>query len=70
MIDEIMEPWIPSVPEELLKPFVDWLSFSIEYSDQSWEWLNTIFGELNIEAKGTQTGHTHRFRTSGDVVAS
>ncbi|MBW9233858.1 replication initiation factor domain-containing protein [Leptospira santarosai] len=70
MIDEIMEPWIPSVPEELLKPFVDWLSFSIEYSDQSWEWLNTIFGELNIEAKGTQTGHTHRFRTSGDVFGA
>ncbi|EMP00147.1 replication initiation factor domain protein [Leptospira santarosai str. 200702252] len=69
-MDQITEPWISSVPEELKEPFVDWLAFSIEYSDQSWQWLRTVFGELHIEEKGTVTGHTHRFRTTGDVVGA
>ncbi|OOV40197.1 replication initiation factor [Leptospira kirschneri serovar Pomona] len=69
-MDKTIEPWRVSVPEELKKPFVDWLSFSIEYSDKSWEWLRRVFGELHIEEKGTRTGHTHRFRTTGDVFGA
>ncbi|AVV52202.1 Replication initiation factor [Leptospira santarosai] len=59
-----------SVPQELKLPFVDWLAFSIEYSDQSWEWLKTVFGELRIEERGTVTGHSHQFRTPGDVFGA
>ncbi|EMS89719.1 replication initiation factor domain-containing protein [Leptospira noguchii] len=58
------------VPEELKRPFVDWLSFSIGYSDESWRWLRTVFGELHVEEKGTSTGHTHRFRTTSDVYGA
>lgn len=58
------------IPPELKRPFVDWLSFSIEYSEKSWEWLRYVFGELQIEEKGTHTGHTHRFRASGDVFGA
>ncbi|WP_078129688.1 replication initiation factor domain-containing protein [Leptospira alexanderi] len=64
------ELWNVSVPEELKRPFVDWLSFSIEYSNKSWQWLKSVFGELNIEEKGTTTGHTHRFRTTGGVFGA
>ncbi|WP_078124771.1 replication initiation factor domain-containing protein [Leptospira alexanderi] len=69
-MNELIEPWKYSVPEELKRPFVDWLSFSIEYSDESWKWLKSIFGELHVEEKGTTTGHTHQFRTTGDVFGA
>ncbi|ULH30410.1 replication initiation factor domain-containing protein [Leptospira weilii] len=69
-MNQIMEPWNISVPKDLKKPFVDWLAFSIEYSDKSWQWLKELFGELHIEEKGTNTGHTHRFRTTGDVYGA
>ncbi|MDI7215747.1 replication initiation factor domain-containing protein [Leptospira santarosai] len=69
-MDTTIKQWEISVPGELKKPFVDWLSFSIEYSDKAWEWLRKIFGELHIEEKGTNTGHTHRFRTTGDVFGA
>ncbi|WP_061219502.1 replication initiation factor domain-containing protein [Leptospira weilii] len=59
-----------SVPDELKKPFVDWLSFSIEYSEKAWEWLRFVFGEPEIEEKGSSTGHTHRFRAPGDVYGA
>ncbi|ULG87911.1 replication initiation factor domain-containing protein [Leptospira interrogans] len=59
-----------SVPEELKKPFVDWLAFSVEFSEESWDWIKSVFGELQIEDKGSPTGHTHRFRTSGDVFGA
>ncbi|EMJ96682.1 replication initiation factor domain-containing protein [Leptospira alstonii] len=58
------------VPDELKLPFVDWLAFSIEYSDASWSWLKKVFGELRIEEKGTVTGHTHQFRGAGDVFGA
>ncbi|EMJ60571.1 MULTISPECIES: replication initiation factor domain-containing protein [Leptospira] len=69
-MDQTIEPWNISVPQDLKKPFVDWLAFSIEYSAESWEWLKRVFGELNVEEKGTGTGHTHRFRTSGGVFGA
>ncbi|WP_061243333.1 replication initiation factor domain-containing protein [Leptospira interrogans] len=69
-MNEIIDPWRVSVSEDLKKPFVDWLAFSIEYSDKSWSWLKTVFGELHIEEKGTTTGHTHQFRTTGDVFGA
>lgn len=59
-----------SVPHELKLPFVDWLAFSIEYSDKSWNWLKKVFGELRIQEKGTVTGHTHQFRAAGDVFGA
>ncbi|EMN90522.1 replication initiation factor domain-containing protein [Leptospira weilii] len=66
---EILENQYP-IPEYLKNPFVDWLSFSIEYSDDAWDWLHAVFGELKIEEKGTTTGHTHQFRTSADVFGA
>ncbi|WP_061235783.1 replication initiation factor domain-containing protein [Leptospira weilii] len=69
-MNQTIEPWGISVPKDLKKPFVDWLAFSIEYSDESWKWLRSVFGELHIEEKGTNTGHTHRFRTTGDVFGA
>ncbi|EMN30889.1 replication initiation factor domain-containing protein [Leptospira interrogans] len=59
-----------SVPEDLKRPFVDWLSFSIEYSEKAWEWIRFVFGEPEIEEKGSSTGHTHRFRAPGDVYGA
>ncbi|TGK25388.1 replication initiation factor domain-containing protein [Leptospira stimsonii] len=59
-----------SVPEDLKRPFVDWLSFSIEYSERAWEWIRNVFGEPEIEEKGSSTGHTHRFRAPGDVYGA
>ncbi|MDI7181698.1 replication initiation factor domain-containing protein [Leptospira santarosai] len=59
-----------SVPEDLKRPFVDWLSFSIEYSETAWEWIRNVFGEPEIEQKGSSTGHTHRFRAPGDVYGA
>ncbi|EQA71791.1 replication initiation factor domain-containing protein [Leptospira noguchii] len=59
-----------SVPENLKLPFVDWLSFSIEYSEKAWEWIRNVFGEPQIEEKGSNTGHTHRFRAPGDVFGA
>ncbi|WP_078126225.1 replication initiation factor domain-containing protein [Leptospira alexanderi] len=59
-----------SVPDFLKRPFVDWLSFTVEYSDSSWTWLKNTFGELKIEEKGYQTGHTHTFRANGDVFGA
>ncbi|EKO34105.1 hypothetical protein LEP1GSC179_0029, partial [Leptospira santarosai str. MOR084] len=41
-----------SVPDFLKHPFVDWLSFTIEYSDLSWSWLKNTFGELKVEERG------------------
>lgn len=58
------------VPENLKLPFVDWLSFSIEYSEKAWEWIRNTFGEPGIEEKGSNTGHTHRFRAPGDVFGA
>ncbi|AJR16566.1 phage replication initiation protein (plasmid) [Leptospira interrogans serovar Linhai str. 56609] len=58
------------VPENLKLPFVDWLSFSIEYSEKAWEWIRNVFGEPGIEEKGSNTGHTHRFRAPGDVFGA
>ncbi|EMP02716.1 replication initiation factor domain-containing protein [Leptospira santarosai] len=59
-----------SVPDFLKHPFVDWLSFTIEYSDLSWSWLKNTFGELKVEERGYHTGHTHTFRTTGDVFGA
>lgn len=58
-----------SVPEELKKPFVDWLSFTVEYTDESWAWLESVFGELGTEEKGF-AGYTNTFRTSGEVFGA
>lgn len=58
-----------SVPEELKKPFVDWLSFTVEYTDESWAWLESVFGELRPEERGF-SGYTNTFRTSGEVFGA
>ncbi|WP_061234567.1 replication initiation factor domain-containing protein [Leptospira interrogans] len=59
-----------SVPDFLKLPFVDWLSFTVEYSEISWAWLRNKFGELKVEEKGYHTGHTHTFRANGDVFGA
>ncbi|AXR69635.1 replication initiation factor domain-containing protein [Leptospira mayottensis] len=68
---ELKDFWEPtiSVPEELKRPFVDWLSFTVEFTDESWSWLESVFGELRIEEKGF-SGYTHTFRTSGEVFGA
>ncbi|MDI7164453.1 replication initiation factor domain-containing protein [Leptospira santarosai] len=58
-----------TVPEELKRPFVDWLSFTVEYTDESWSWLESVFGELRTEEKGF-SGYSNTFRTSGDVFGA
>ncbi|TGK20246.1 replication initiation factor, partial [Leptospira stimsonii] len=50
-LEHFWEPTI-SVPEELKRPFVDWLSFTVEFTNESWSWLESVFGELRIEEKG------------------
>ncbi|WP_061223149.1 replication initiation factor domain-containing protein [Leptospira weilii] len=67
-MDEVISK--TSVPDFLKRPFVDWLSFTVEYSDVSWTWLQNTFGELKVEEKGYKTGHTHTFRASGDVFGA
>ncbi|WP_000418151.1 replication initiation factor domain-containing protein [Leptospira interrogans] len=68
---ELEHYWEPTVtvPEELKRPFVDWLSFTVEYTDESWSWLESVFGELRIEEKGF-SGYTRTFRTSGEVFGA
>ncbi|ONF90984.1 replication initiation factor domain-containing protein [Leptospira santarosai] len=58
-----------TVPEELKRPFVDWLSFTVEYTDESWAWLELVFGELRPEEKGF-SGYTNTFRTNGEVFGA
>ncbi|EMO87266.1 replication initiation factor [Leptospira noguchii str. 2001034031] len=39
------------MPEELKRPFVDWLSFTVEFTDESWSWLESVFGAYSPERK-------------------
>lgn len=58
-----------SIPEELERPFVDWLSFTLEHTEESWEFLEVVFGRLEKQEKG-YSGYTHTFRTLGDVFGA
>lgn len=58
------------IPDYLKQPFIDWLSFTVEYTDEAWSWLESVFGSIEIEEKGYNTGHTHTFRTRGDVFGA
>ncbi|MCE9500238.1 MAG: replication initiation factor domain-containing protein [Leptospira sp.] len=57
------------LPAPYLKtPFVDWLSFSIEYGPKSFSWIESVFGKGESLEKGFN-GYTHSILTPiGAVV--
>lgn len=51
------------LPDQNLRvPFVDWLSFSIEYGQKSFDWIETTFGTRTDLEKGFN-GYTNSFLT-------
>ena len=46
------------IENDLKKPFCDWLSFTVDYTKESFHWINETFGESEKQANG-KGGYSH-----------
>lgn len=51
------------IPDSFKKPFVDWLSFSVKYHKDSFDWIETTFGGKSIPMEKGAFGYTDAYFT-------
>lgn len=56
------------IPDSFRKPFVDWLSFSVKYHKDSFDWIARAFGEKSIPMEKGAFGYTDAYFTDTQAL--
>ena len=58
------------VPDSFKKPFVDWLSFSVKYHKDSFDWIERTFGRSSIPMEKGAFGYSEAYFTDTQALVA
>lgn len=58
------------VPDSFKKPFVDWLSFSLLYHKDSFDWIQKVFGGKSIPMEKGAFGYSEAYFTDSQALVA
>lgn len=59
---------MPYIPNSYRKPFIDWLSFSVKYHKDSFDWIKDAFGNKAIPLEKGALGYTDAYFTDSQAL--